>query len=200
MDNRLNQLTAIAQDREIIVDFNNLWLEVHELENGRIVSIQYNQYQQIRDNIIPFAEKTVSYDKLPSGAQFQIIEDKIISYYSIVQDKKIVVEFKNSEEVLKPTKGMILVPYTEQTAQSEAWTVYPNPANDKCTINFLNEAADHITVEIIDMQGKIVYSQKNVGGFTIDLDISSLVNGSYLIRAGKDSVWNTTKIIKNRNY
>jgi hypothetical protein len=198
MDNRLNQLTAIARDKEIIVNFDNLWIEVHELENGRIVSLHYSQYQQIRDNIIPFAEKTVSYDTLPSGIQFQIIENKTIANYSIVQDKKTVVEFTNSKEATMPTKGMIVAQYTEQAAQPEEWTVYPNPANDKCTITFLNEAANHITVEIIDMQGKIVYSQKNASGFTIDLDISSLVNGSYLIRAGKDNVWNTTKIIKTK--
>jgi len=200
VDNRLNQLTAIMQNQEIIIDFNNLWFEVHELKNGEIIYIQHNQYQQIRDNIIPFAIKTVSCDTLPSGIQFQIIEDKIMVYYSIMQDKKQLVEYTNSDDILNTTKGMTLVPYTHPNVQPEKWTVFPNPVNDKCTINFLDDAADHITIEIIDMQGKIVFSQKNISGYTVEVDLSFLSDGSYLIKAGKDNVWNTTKIIKNRNH
>ena len=59
--------------------------------------------------------------------------------------------------------------------------VYPNPANDKITIQYSTQ--DDVTIEILDLQGKTVYSSIQASGFNqkINLDISKLSNGLYTI-------------------
>lgn len=56
--------------------------------------------------------------------------------------------------------------------------IYPNPASDKCTIEI--GALQSATVEIIDLQGKILLSQK-IQEKQI-LDITALAKGLYFIR------------------
>jgi hypothetical protein len=58
--------------------------------------------------------------------------------------------------------------------------VYPNPASNKISIDFLGLAIEE--VEIYDNQGKMVVSQKTEKGFA-QIDISNLSSGFYLISA-----------------
>ena len=59
--------------------------------------------------------------------------------------------------------------------------VYPNPANDKITIQYSTK--DDVSIEILDLQGKTVYSSIQASGINqkINLDISKLSNGLYTI-------------------
>ena len=56
-------------------------------------------------------------------------------------------------------------------------TVYPNPSNGLVTINGLLNVMNY-SVEVIDLQGRIVYSVTNQG----QLNLDQLDNGIYTLR------------------
>ena len=60
-------------------------------------------------------------------------------------------------------------------------TVYPNPSNGEITLEGLN--LTEFTVNVIDLQGKIVYSEKN----NTKLNLSNLVNGFYILKVLNDN-------------
>jgi hypothetical protein len=57
--------------------------------------------------------------------------------------------------------------------------LFPNPSSGNLTIVGLQEN-EHSTINITEVTGKVVYSQKTINA-TTDLDISSLSNGIYLV-------------------
>ena len=74
--------------------------------------------------------------------------------------------------------------------------IYPNPSNGVFSIK-LGEFVPN-KIEIIDLMGKIIYSQKEfTNNQEITLNLSSISNGIYLIKIANDSQSITRKIIKN---
>lgn len=57
--------------------------------------------------------------------------------------------------------------------------VYPNPANDRVTV----EGAAAGRIAVIDLQGRTVLTSSTNGATRVQLDITSLAPGSYLLRA-----------------
>ena len=56
--------------------------------------------------------------------------------------------------------------------------VYPNPNNGEFVITTSNEA---ISVTIIDVRGKVVYTNNSVNNNTININLSDLEKGMYMI-------------------
>ena len=71
--------------------------------------------------------------------------------------------------------------------------VYPNPAQNLFTIELPQKKHD---LEISDMTGRKVYSQKNVSG-KIEVDCSNFQNGIYVIQASTSKSSFFQKIIIN---
>jgi hypothetical protein len=70
--------------------------------------------------------------------------------------------------------------------------VYPNPVNDKLTV----EAQEAIgTVEIYNLMGALVYSQKDCGN-KVEINTSNLQNGIYFIRLTNDNISETRRFVK----
>ena len=59
--------------------------------------------------------------------------------------------------------------------------IYPNPATDQFTIEFLNEDAEDFTIEIFDLTGKLVHTKKISGNIEI-IDVTSLSPEVYFIK------------------
>ena len=59
--------------------------------------------------------------------------------------------------------------------------VFPNPANDKLTIEFNNQAAESIQIMIIDCVGQQIYFIKKDMNSNFTIDLSSLAKGMYTI-------------------
>jgi hypothetical protein len=63
--------------------------------------------------------------------------------------------------------------------------VYPNPAKDKIHISFRVEGSDNATLEIVNLTGQTVYSQKVNslnGAFSKDIDMSTVAKGIYNLK------------------
>jgi uncharacterized repeat protein (TIGR02543 family) len=84
--------------------------------------------------------------------------------------------------------------YTEGIGEQSAnsLVIYPNPVSDKLTV----EAQEAIgTVEIYNLMGAVVYSQKNCGN-KVEINTSDLQSGIYFIRLMNDKVSETRRFVK----
>jgi hypothetical protein len=81
---------------------------------------------------------------------------------------------------------------TEKPVQSESITVFPNPANNKVSVNIPN-ATIVDSVAIYNITGQKVLTTAN----TQNIDISSLSAGTYFIKVTGNNAVYTKKIIKS---
>ena len=84
--------------------------------------------------------------------------------------------------------------YTEGIGEqgSHSLVLYPNPVNDKLTI----KADDSLgIVEIYDLMGALVYSQKNCGN-KLEINTTDLKSGIYFVRMTNDKISETRRIVK----
>ncbi len=87
----------------------------------------------------------------------------------------------------------------EENAAS-GYSVYPNPNNG--TFNLVtNSSSETFTIEITDLQGRVVYTSRlnNVQtGTTIQIDLNTETNGTYFMRTITDAQQGVQKIIINK--
>jgi hypothetical protein len=78
----------------------------------------------------------------------------------------------------------------------------PNPANGNTIINYQLAAASTVNFEVVDITGKLVYSQnmgmKNAGNHSINIDASVLAPGAYFYSLTVGNYKTTKKMIVNR--
>jgi hypothetical protein len=60
---------------------------------------------------------------------------------------------------------------------------YPNPADGAVRIEAMMKGNAAVTVHLMDALGRVVLSQQMNDDFTLDLDVSSLEAGIYMVRA-----------------
>ncbi len=63
-------------------------------------------------------------------------------------------------------------------------TIYPNPAKDRATIYYYSLFSGQMTITITDIAGKIIRQQNSrigIGSNDIQLDLSGLIRGNYLV-------------------
>jgi len=76
-----------------------------------------------------------------------------------------------------------------------AFTIYPNPAKSKLTIDFLNKNNLRNTViEIIDINGKTVLKAEPLHSST-ELEIKAIKAGLYIVKVQNDRTVNTKRLI-----
>jgi hypothetical protein len=68
--------------------------------------------------------------------------------------------------------------------------MYPNPVNDKLTI----ESANPVSVVIMDLNGRVVLSSAHVDG---SVDVSGLNSGLYLVRISGENGSQMSRLVKN---
>jgi hypothetical protein len=85
----------------------------------------------------------------------------------------------------------------EQASASE-WRFYPNPARDVVIIESAHFISGNVSIEITDVNGRIVFSEV-IGasaGNKVEIDISALSRGSYMIRLIDQEMIMNQKLIK----
>jgi len=79
----------------------------------------------------------------------------------------------------------ITVTGIRDVASQSAFSMYPNPANDRLTLSFHTPNNGMVNIEIIDLSGRLVarYDQYlNKGNHNIPLNIKSLPAGSFIVK------------------
>lgn len=78
--------------------------------------------------------------------------------------------------------------------------IYPNPTNGETTINYTLANATDVTVAIVDVSGRVIYTSKNgnqlAGEHTLTVDAASFANGVYHVNIITEGSTVTTKFIK----
>ena len=77
--------------------------------------------------------------------------------------------------------------------------VYPNPANEKLTINFSGNVMKQIDIKIFNTLGEAIFTQQIPGnGKATTLNISHFAEGVYVIRVTGKQAYYDRKIIITR--
>ena len=78
-----------------------------------------------------------------------------------------------------------------------AWSVFPNPATDKTSIQIRSQLGN-VSFTIINNDGKVIYAttrQTAIAGEVIDISLAGFAKGIYLIRMVSDNVIKTEKLV-----
>jgi hypothetical protein len=78
-----------------------------------------------------------------------------------------------------------------KSAHANNLKLFPNPTNDKVNISFRGYDDENITLQIMDINGRLVkaenYGKINNGDLTITLDVAELSAGMYIVNVNSDS-------------
>lgn len=78
-------------------------------------------------------------------------------------------------------------------------SVYPNPANEKLTIEALwGNSFDHFNISLTNLLGSVVYDKKAVSGQKLEIDLKDLQSGVYYLSVNSAGFKETRKIIISR--
>ena len=73
-----------------------------------------------------------------------------------------------------------MVGVNEVSKQKDVFSIYPNPANDKITIELTNPEKEN-EIRLFNAMGQAVY-EGTTGNSTTEIDLSSLASGIYLVK------------------
>ena len=76
------------------------------------------------------------------------------------------------------------------------YKIYPNPANNNVFIK-TNKNFGEVTMTVIDINGRVVYSQKTNLVNEVQINISNLQSGMYILNIKGETINTNDKIIKN---
>lgn len=98
------------------------------------------------------------------------------------------------------TNTFVTVEICENVSELEAaFNIYPNPVDEVLTINFDLTKAQDISITVTDISGQLVLSnqkQRMNGQTTVQLDLSKLASGVYMLNIDFDGLLASKKIIK----
>ncbi len=107
---------------------------------------------------------------------------------------------ENTPTTYLPIKALENNVTEEVTPQYFEIEAYPNPFNDRLTLNaFVPEEEGFLDVRIMSMDGKVVFTQNQIGTtgeINQDLDIPNLPNGMYILEAKTANQVKTVKLVR----
>ena len=107
-----------------------------------------------------------------------------------------------ASEIIEDFEGSVSVLGIEEISSVSDFNIYPNPTNNVAHIAMNLLDANSVTIEVVDLLGKVVYSEElgnlPAGDHLIDVDASSIGTGLYLfnIYVGTQKVTERVSISK----
>lgn len=80
----------------------------------------------------------------------------------------------------------------------ESVQIYPNPGNGQFTLSIAGANFTQITIAVVDIQGKVVYSESdkaNTTGFSKTMNLENLAKGVYYLKLTADNFAKIEKLI-----
>jgi hypothetical protein len=89
----------------------------------------------------------------------------------------------------------------ERNGNGKGYSFFPNPAQDEVFYSFNSESEENIEIEILDVLGRVISTKilnATIGNNNLRADMSSLIPGSYIIRAKHQNsgMLHSAKIVK----
>jgi hypothetical protein len=99
------------------------------------------------------------------------------------------------ETILKTTNGGTFV--EETISPEQTYILYPNPANDKVTILDKKKLPGEITISIFNITGNLVMHYEIGDLNEVEIDVSTLAKGIYLVKIQTRRVIKCKKLVVN---
>lgn len=176
----LLSFTAEMQNENVLLawttatEINNDFFEVQRSANGL-------DFETI--------EKVIGAGNSASRLNYELLDQSPLantSYYRLKQ-----VDFNGDFEYSK------IISLSNSKTQNLFGNIYPNPTSSELNITLHNSEA--FTVQVVDMSGRIVYSQNVSASYSIPsfkLDVSALVSGLYLVQLSSQTETKTIQFEK----
>jgi hypothetical protein len=84
---------------------------------------------------------------------------------------------------------------TDEKTVDICFEMYPNPVRDNLNIRFTNESANFSTIEILNLLGETVCNPVYTDETSVNINLSHLAEGCYLMRVSNGTLLITRKII-----
>ena len=91
-------------------------------------------------------------------------------------------------------QSIVVYPLSISEAGASSFSIYPNPTDGIIEIQ-LKELSGSDRIEIIDIQGRVVYT-KNLNNTSTQIDLSALASGTYTVRMIGDNVSEERTMVK----
>ena len=87
----------------------------------------------------------------------------------------------------------------KQNAGQTSIRLYPNPADNRTTLNYTLSSSSRVTLNIFDMNGRLISTMdkgnQSAGSYTQIIDLNSLSKGVYMIQILTSNSVETAKLI-----
>lgn len=90
---------------------------------------------------------------------------------------------ESSTQPLKSSKRL----KAENGEEEMVFAIYPNPAKEQFTIDYLVNEDERIIIELIDVTGRLVKSRSLFSGFNHQINTSDLQQGLYIVHLLDDN-------------
>jgi len=87
--------------------------------------------------------------------------------------------------------------YNEMEIKENQLNIYPNPAKEYITVDISSENIENATVQIINLLGKVVYSETGIINNNIKIDIQNFESGLYFLSIENENSIMIKKFTKN---
>ena len=170
---------TVEGNRNLVANFSPLSYTinatVNPVDGGEVIGAGTFAYgTQVSLKVVP-EENYVFLNWTENGT---IVSEEEEYVFVVTGDRTLVANVQSTEGVGENTKA--------------GFDIYPNPVNDKLNI----EATEAINnVEIFNIAGTMVYSQKNCGGL-LEIETSNLPAGTYVIRLTTQSTIEVRRFVK----
>ena len=74
--------------------------------------------------------------------------------------------------------------------------IYPNPAMDEVNVDLSAIESETVSIDLLDMTGKVIQTQNNISGSIGVFNLSSVAKGSYQIRISDGTIQRIARIVK----
>lgn len=193
-DSRRGVIKAEMQNILTIIDFRNYIVEIIAYD-GRVVDNSISTfYKRVNGYYIPTMRIRTNYKEI-NGIRVERVENCVYqNYYVIDKRGKKMVDF--SQKVINPnTKELIMQEYNE-SENPFMLSIYPNPVDHQITITVMDGEKEMAEITLFDMSYKKLITRKIETGIPVEIDVSFLPSGNYILycRSGKNE--ESQKIIK----
>jgi len=104
------------------------------------------------------------------------------------------------QEFIKRWGYAITIGVKENAIVENHFNVYPNPSNGELWLNFTNTTSQEISIEVIDITGRVMFSERQhfvPGDHKVMLSLNDLVTGIYVVKLSGKGLNEQRKIIIN---
>jgi len=122
--------------------------------------------------------------------------DRNNAVYQIQHNRNPFIDFPELAEMIFGSDTNLTFITNIPIQEQPNWKIYPNPTTNQLNIQLFENQIDNVSIELYDMMGKLRMTIQNAREDHIQLDMSPLAPGIYLLKVANDQNIHSYKIVK----